>query len=112
MNTCRGFSLGSVIICFAQKYPFHLEIAKNNATVYIEGGFFAVDGPYLGEYFVLNLADNTNSQIIVTGGTFVNFDPSNANTEPGGNNSFVADGYTVVAEEQANGDIWYTVVAE
>ena len=49
------------------------------------------------------------AKIIVTGGTFVNFDPSNCKAE-GENTNFVADGYGVVATPQANGDVWYTVV--
>ncbi len=39
----------------------------------------------------------------------MNFDPSHSRTEnPEAN--FVADGYKVVSETQANSDIWYTVV--
>ena len=41
----------------------------------------------------------------------MNYDPSNNAAEGEGTN-FVADGYTVISEEQTNGDIWYTVVAE
>ena len=83
--------------------------AKNNAVVEINGGFFEADGAYNGTYFVLNLADNTNSTIIVTGGTFVNFNPAdNASENPAVN--FVAEGYEVVVEEQENGDTWFTVV--
>lgn len=45
---------------------------------------------------------------MIYGGTFVNFDPS---TNPeGAGTSYVAEGYTVISEEQDNGDIWYTVV--
>lgn len=44
------------------------------------------------------------------GGTFVNYDPRTGDDNLGGN--FVENGYKVVTEEQANGDIWYTVVAE
>ena len=83
--------------------------AKNNAVVEINGGFFEVDGAYNGTYFVLNLGDNTNSTIVVKGGTFVNFNPAeNASENPAVN--FVAEGYTVVAETKENGDVWYTVV--
>lgn len=48
--------------------------------------------------------------INIYGGTFVNFDPSTGGQDP--NNIKVADGYTVISEIQANGDVWYTVVAE
>ena len=81
----------------------------------INGGFFAVEpfsDPY-GYNFLLNCIDsaykNDTAKIIVKGGTFVNFDPSN-NTAEGAGTNFVADGYGVVATPQANGDVWYTVV--
>lgn len=82
--------------------------AKNNSTVEINGGYFEADDVFNGNYFVLNLADNTNSSIVVKGGTFVNFNPAdNASENPAVN--FVANGYEVVSETQENGDIWYTV---
>ena len=81
----------------------------------INGGFFAVEpfsDPY-GYNFLLNCIDsaykNDTAKIIVKGGTFVNFDPSN-NTAEGAGTNFVAEGYSVICEEQANGDKWYTVV--
>ena len=86
----------------------------------INGGFFEATSPT----FTLNCVDSkednkgnvtdlypTYANIIVQGGTFVNFDPSN-NTAEGEHTNFVASGYKVVSETQANGDIWYTVVAE
>ena len=89
-------------------------------TAVINGGFFDIQQKSAGSTLeaqyktLLNCQDaNYNAgraKIIVKGGTFVNFDPSN-NPE-GGGTSFVADGYKVVSNEQANGDIWYTVVAE
>ena len=85
-------------------------------TVIIEGGHFEVqisDTKYL-----INANDtewkNGTCDIQIKGGTFVNFDPS-ANVEPenpDGRRNYLADGYKVVAETQANGDIWYTVVAD
>ena len=81
----------------------------------INGGHFEVT-PFGDPYnynFLLNCVDanyrNGTAKIIVKGGTFVNFDPSNNSAEGAGTN-FVADGYTVVSETQSNGDIWYTVV--
>ena len=81
----------------------------------INGGFFAVEpfsDPY-GYNFLLNCIDsaykNGTAKIIVKGGTFVNFDPSN-NTAEGAGTNFVAEDYSVICEEQANGDKWYTVV--
>ena len=52
---------------------------------------------------------NGTAEIIVTGGTFVNFNPADNQAEGPGNN-FVADGYKVISEEQPDGDVWYTVV--
>ena len=54
---------------------------------------------------------NGTAKVIIQGGTFINFDPSNNSAEGAGTN-FVADGYKVVPQTQTNGDICYTVVAE
>ena len=86
-------------------------------TAYIKGGFYSVQQKYpdpnKANEFVLNCYDanraNGTAKIIVTGGTFVNFNPANCQAE-GANTNFVADGYTVVSTKQANGDVWYTVV--
>ena len=91
-------------------------VQVQKGTLIVNGGFFAVE-PYsdarYGYNFLLNCIDgnykNGSAKIIVKGGTFVNFDPSN-NTAEGAGTNFVADGYSVICEEQANGDKWYTVV--
>ena len=68
--------------------------------------------------YLLNCKDGLykagNAQFIVTGGTFVNYDPSKVYSEPDSNGtvSWVAEGYTVTSEKKSNGDIWYTVTAE
>ena len=88
-------------------------------TAYINGGFFdcrpagtVTEDAYR---YTLNCIDanykNGSAKIIVTGGTFVNFNPADNQAEGAGTN-FVAEGYTVVSQTQANGDIWYTVVPE
>ena len=59
---------------------------------------------------MLNQQNNNPGTITVKGGTFVNYNPANGDDYLGGN--FVADGYTVISETKANGDVWYTVVAE
>lgn len=87
-----------------------------NGTLVINGGTFQVtpDKDTGDCRYLLDCNDesykNGTARIIVKGGTFVNFDPSN-NPE-GEGTSYVADGYKVVSEMQTNGDIWYTVVAE
>ena len=73
------------------------------ATATIAGGTYSADVLYNDTYWHLNLIDynaakpeeDNPDRIIVTGGTFVNYDPSQSKTEnPVAN--FVADGYTVV----------------
>ena len=87
-------------------------IYAKTGTITINGGFFVSKD---NTVWLLNCNDanykNGTAKIIVTGGTFVNFDPSN-NTCEGYSTNFVADGYTVITEVQDNGDIWYTVVPE
>lgn len=86
-------------------------------TAYIKGGFYSVQQKYpdanKANEFVLNCYDanraNGTAKIIVTGGTFVNFNPADCQAE-GAHTNFVADGYKVVSETKANGDVWYTVV--
>ncbi|WP_337491200.1 TasA family protein [Vescimonas sp.] len=86
-------------------------------TAIIQGGFYSVQQKYpdsaKADEFVLNCYDanraNGTAKIIVTGGTFVNFNPADCQAEGAGTN-FVADGYKVVTETQTNGDVWYTVV--
>ena len=86
-------------------------------TATIEGGFYSVQQKYnvAGKEngFVLNCYDANRkagiAEIIVTGGTFVNFNPADCWAE-GAHTNFVADGYSVISEAQANGDVWYTVV--
>ncbi len=86
-------------------------------TLIVNDGFFQVTPDIdTNDYrYTLNCIDanykNGTANIIVKGGTFVNFDPSN-NLAEGENTNFVAPGYKVIPERQSNGDIWYTVVAE
>lgn len=95
-------------------------IQVQKGTLVINGGTFAVEpysNPVYGYKFLLNCIDanykNGTAKIIVKGGTFVNFDPSNNAAEGEGTN-FVAEGYKVVSEqhisEQHGTDTWYTVV--
>ena len=86
-------------------------------TLIVNGGSFQVTPDIKTNdcRYTLNCIDanykNGTANIIVKGGTFVNFDPSN-NLAEGENTNFVAPGYKVISERQSNGDIWYTVVAE
>ena len=83
-------------------------IESNGGNIIIEGGFFQTDYHWRGFYYVLNQQNNNPGTITVKGGTFVNYDPSKGDDNLGGN--FVADGYSVVEQTQANGAVWYTVV--
>ena len=94
-------------------------IYVERGTAIIEGGFFDIQQKLTGstleaQYKTLLNCNDANynagrAKIIVKGGTFVNFDPSN-NPE-GEGTSFVADGYKVVSEVHGS-DTWYTVVAK
>lgn len=85
-------------------------------TANIKGGFYAVQQKYTdankADGFVLNCYDanrtNGTAKIIVTGGTFVNFNPADCWAE-GEHTNFVAEGYSVISE-QHGADTWYTVV--
>ena len=83
-------------------------------TLIVNGGFFQVapDVDTGDSRYVLNCIDdnykNGTAKIIVKGGTYVNFDPSN-NAAEGEHTNFVADGYKVVSEAHGS-DTWYTVV--
>ena len=86
-------------------------------TLIINGGHFQVtpDNGTNDCRYTLNCIDanyrNGTANIIVKGGTFVNFNPADCEAE-GPHTSFVPAGYHVVSEPQANGDICYTVVAD
>ena len=110
---------GRVVIENGTFYGAMTAIQVQKGTLEIKGGFFDMAPTCkaaVPQYakFVVNCIDsawkNGTASISITGGTFVNFDPS-ANPE-GKGTSYVADGYKVVSEEQANGEVWYTVVAK
>lgn len=79
---------------------------NNVATAIIKGGTYTADVEWSDKYWHLNLIDydtekpeeDKPDKIIVTGGTFVNYDPSHSGTEKPVAN-FVAEGYTVVQNE-------------
>lgn len=75
-------------------------IYSNGGVVVINGGTFSSDAMYGGRYWVLNSKNDTDSLILVTGGTFVNFDPAHPNTDDYPN--YVANGYKSVMIEGTN----------
>ena len=81
--------------------------AGGNSVAEIYNGTFDAFASYSGNYWHLNLIDNSNAEIVVYGGTFKNYNPAESHTEnPVAN--FVADGYTVTTEGDGK-DTWYTV---
>ncbi len=114
LNVRKGANL---TITGGSYYGGGTAVQVQEGTLTITGGHFAVEAfgePY-GYNFLLNCIDaaykDGPANIIVKGGTFVNFDPSN-NTAEGAGTNFVADGYKVVSASQTNGEVWYTVVPE
>ena len=113
INVMNGANL---VINGGTYYGGGTAVQVQKGTVTINGGHFAVepfsDARY-GYNFLLNCIDSAykdgTANIIVKGGTFVNFNPADCKAEGAGTN-FVADGYSVISETKANGDVWYTVV--
>jgi hypothetical protein len=91
--------------CVIEDGTFHVGPDKNDSwnscveinggLLEINGGTFSTDRPYKGRYFVLNKKDFSDSVISVTGGTFINYDPANSQTENPEQN-FVANGYKAI----------------
>lgn len=86
---------------------FDLIYVKNGGKVTINGGTFKCETPK----WTLNSHDTLVGTIDVKGGIFEEFDPSNADTEPGGAVNLVEDGYKVVSSE-VDDVTYYTVVAD
>ncbi len=90
--------------------------ASDEELIYSSGGIIDIFGGFFHneewENRPVNVADANRGTgfINIYGGTFVNFDPSTGGNDP--DNIKVMDGYKVVSETQANGDVWYTVVPE
>ena len=82
---------------------FDLIYVKNGSTVTINGGIFMSETPE----WTLNCHNNTAASIVITGGSFYKFDPSNLPEYVRNDNITIADGYKVIQD----GD-WYTVVAD
>ncbi len=88
-----------------------------SGTTIIEGGYFdaspVANEGQLTRPWTLNLLNSAyedgTAKMIVRGGTFVDFDPSNPNTDDAP--TYVDEGYKVVSES-VNGHTLYTVVKE
>ena len=96
--------------------------ATSNAVIEINGGFFENTVDETPD--LLNIGTNkyNTNRIIIKGGTFVNYNPledrmtykgewpANGMDAFAGPWIIIPNGYTVVSETQANGDVWYSVV--
>lgn len=84
---------------------------EGSATANIKGGTFSALQTYSDRYWILNKVDanKDTATFNVTGGTFINFDPSNGGTESPAQN-FVSDGYGVVASTDG-AETRYTVIS-
>ena len=99
-----------------------LFFATSNGRIEINGGFFENTATKTPDLLSMGTNKYKTNRIVITGGTFVNWNPLNdrmcykgewpANGEAafGGPWMLIPGGYTVVSETQANGDVWYTVV--
>ena len=96
--------------------------ATSNAVIEVNGGFFHNTADQTPDYFSMGTNKSNTNRIIITGGTFVNWNPlndrmcytgawpSNGFDAFGGPWMLIPGGYTVISETQANGDVWYMVV--
>lgn len=116
---CINVNGGNLVINGGKYYGAVTAVQVQNGTAIINGGFFDL-APTAKEVvpnyskFLINCIDagsqDGTAQVIITGGTFVNVDPSDTESDPSDPTNYVAEGYTVISEKQANGDTWYTVV--
>lgn len=59
----------------------------------ISDGYYSTDAAWSNRYYVLNKKNGSNGVILITGGTFESFDPTNGDDVDAG--TFVAEGYVV-----------------
>ena len=99
-----------------------LFFATSNARIEVNGGFFENTADDTPDLFSMGTNRSNTNRIIITGGTFVNWNPledrmcytgewpANGEAGFGGPWMLIPGGYTVISEIQENGDVWYTVV--
>ena len=95
-----------------------------NSKLEIKGGFFENTVDETPDYLNIGTNKYNTNRIIITGGTFVNWNPLSdkmcytgewpaaGEAAFGGPWILIPGDYKVVSEVQSNGDIWYTVVAK
>ena len=99
-----------------------LFFTTSNGVLEINGGFFENTANKTPDLISMGTSRTSTNRVIIKGGTFVNWNPlEDRMTYTGewpanGYEAFVGpwiivwEGYKVVSETQANGDVWYTVV--
>ena len=99
-----------------------LFFATSNARIEINGGFFENTVDKTPDLLGIGTNKYNTNRIVITGGTFVNYNPLQDNMTYtgawpaageaafGGPWILIPGDYTVVSETQANGDVWYSVV--
>lgn len=115
---CVGVLNGATVIINGGHYKGSgSAIYVRNGSCIINGGFFEAYPWQNGEKgelkpWTLNCQNDTYKKglahIIVHGGTYVNFDPSNPKTDDA--ETYVDANYQIVSETKSNGDVWYSVV--
>ena len=86
-------SYGDVIFC------------ETSSIVHIEGGHFEAATDYLGTWYVLDIDETetyNRGKFIVTGGTFVNFNPANHTNDGKDYTNKVAPGYITTKDADGN----------
>jgi hypothetical protein len=97
----------------------------NTPILYCINGFIEINGGFFqntanSKQALLSMGNNinyaNNQKITLSGGTFVNWNPMDSAFAQAWTNPDVpalivlADGYQMISEAQANGDVWYSVV--
>ena len=96
--------------------------ATSNARIEINGGFFENTVDKTPDLLGVGTNKYNTNRIVITGGTFVNYDPLSdkmcytgawpaaGEAAFGGPWILIPGDYKVVSETQSNGDVWYSVV--
>lgn len=97
----------------------------NTPIMYCINGFIEINGGFFqntanSSQALLDMGNNinyaNNQRITISGGTFVNWNPMDSAFAKAWTNPDVpalivlAEGYQMISETQANGDVWYTVI--
>ena len=123
------FQVGAVVVLKNGEYVIGSNV--ENASIFqitakgrleIKGGFFENTADATPYYFDMGTNKNDTNRVVITGGTFVNWNPLNdrmcytgewpaaGDSQFSGPHMLIPGDYKVVSEAQPNGDIWYSVV--